>query len=253
MQKLRTRILQTVFINLCAATLALGCGESGTEAGSVTKSSGLECSGEPQPLPTLADGSAISADDAGLPFFGGAVTYANIDAGSSAKLSIPELGTVCMSGSLVDGDDWGADMILSLAARANYGEKMVSLFDAGALGIEALKFRLDPPEGGRMKLAAEVVMKCDCPDDPFGCVAGGRYTLATPDHTAPARFTEPTTVTAKLADFLPHDLAEPLEGTDRLAEFLLQLEAPQQALDYEFCVSDVEFLDGEGNPVVPEE
>ena len=255
MRKLNSQVLQTILISLGAATLASGCGEGGKAdaGGSATQSSGLECSGEPELIPTQADGSLVSPEDAGLPFIGGAVTFANEGAGSSARLSVPELGTLCLSGSLVDGDDWGAEMVLPVAARANMGKKMVSLFDAGALGIASLKFRLDPPEGGRMTLMADVVTQCDCPDHPFECVVGGRYTLSNSEHTAPVRFSEPTTVVAKLADFLPHDLEEPLEGTDRLAEFLLHLEAPEEPSDYEFCVSEVEFRDEAGNVVVPED
>lgn len=261
MRKLNSRIVQTVLFNLCVTTLALGCAEdstdddsaSSTSGGGATNTSGLECSGEPEEVPSLADGSAISGDDAGLPFIGGVVTSVNLDAGSSAKLSVPELGTVCMSGLLTtEADNWGAEMVLGVASRANMGNKIVSLFDPGALGIAALRLRVDPPEGGRMTLMADVVTKCDCPEGPYACVLGGRYALSNPDHTQPVRFSEPTTVTAPLADFLPHDLDEPFESTTRLAQFLLHLEAPEQALDYEFCVSDVEFLDQEGNPIVPE-
>ena len=229
----------------------------------------LSCSGDddPQPkeqpsqvqqcdvIPTserceaaMSDPTRLCGPLADMPFIAGILT-GQIDDPAAGALELVEPGQVCMAGTL-EPSDW-AQMVLSTAPRTADGRTVGPGLDPAALGIVAVRLRLTPPDQGRMTLLADVVMQCECPAHPYECVQGGRYTLGNSDHSAPLRFTEPTTIIAPLADFVPNELSEPLVGHRPIAHFLLELESTEEAFDYEFCVSDVEFLDANGNVVSP--
>lgn len=249
------RTITSVSIMTLSA-VSFGCSSTTSEEDPTTLEDSLECHGERDTNACVStdDGYRVCGEDAGIPFVSAVLASYNEASGTTAAVSVEEEGTVCLSGTMVgqSPENFGAQLVLAVDSRADSGRRVVSTFDARALGLAGLRFRVVPTDTSRrISIFADVVTQCDCEAGPYYCVEGGSYSLATPDHTGPLRITEPTTITAWFDDFLPDELDEPLSDTTRLSNFHFDLSPTDVTSDYEFCVSEVEFLDGKGRTVQP--
>jgi hypothetical protein len=152
-------------------------------------------------------------------------------------LTQPETGTLCLSGTAPVGEEAGFPLIL-FTSSPDFGQ-IVEPFDAIALGITHLSFTLDSvPEGGVL-VDAGIVATRDCSVS-FGCLGLG--------FMAP-RITDAGPVTIPLADFQQIDPERPEQDFD--ASSLSHIGFTVGPGPYDFCLSDLQFLDANGDPVEP--
>ncbi len=206
------------------------------------------CAADPGPRCEDLEGFAYCAGSTGYPFLDAAIS--SYDAASSATLSVPEPGTLCLRGTLAPAgaqETW-AELVLGLSPRGREGNCILAPFDARQLGISRVEFVLDAVPNTRMIVTMAVIQKTDC-TDPFDCVAGGVYTLLSHDREDLV-LGRPGLNRAPLEDFVGNDLTVPLD-TSRLSLLSLRLVPTDRALDFGFCASDLAFVDADGRRVVP--
>jgi hypothetical protein len=189
----------------------------------------------------------------GIPF--AAILYPLTDGISNARLRNPEPGRVCMKGAMIGGGSAGALIeggsaaISFIVTRTRGGSEPtvvasypveVDRFDLQALGITAIEFTItDPPLGG-VSLELRSVVKPECSAD-YDCL-GPIFSLAGPN----ARVVQSKTVRAEIAEF------EPDPGPTRVWAFnFWGHSASEVDTIYDFCLSDVKFLDSRGESVTP--
>ncbi len=239
------------FVSLFAlGSLAAACGADGaatpdpTSAEATDPSSpDLECPANqvcpPQGMPfvqvALADTDAANPD---LPQPGE----------TSAIISNPEPGTACISGRLEDG--WA---FLTLGVARWDGANLRDPLDAAGLGIESIQFTLTtPPSSGVYVQLTSLVPDCDL--GPIECQHWGFF-LERDAFQTPLLENQPGTVTARIANFVRADYIDPAWQFDpsRLSTLQIGPGALRSVTgDYDYCVSDLKFLDAAGNEVVPE-
>jgi len=174
----------------------------------------------------------------GIPFATRANPYT--DGLSNARLRNPEPGKVCMKGTLAAG---GAAAISPIIAPIEFDfPPLVSEpFDLQALDIEAIEFTIThPPEGG-VSLELRSLTRDDC-QPPFYCL-GPVFSLGGPN----ARVFEDKTVRAKISEFEPADPGP----RHLLSLYFWGHDLPPYETNYDFCLSDVKFLNSLGELVTP--
>ena len=180
----------------------------------------------------------------GIPF--AAILYPLTDGISNARLRNPDSGRVCMKGAMIGG---GSAAISFIVTRTRSGSEPtvvasypieVDPFDLQALDIAAIEFTItDPPLGG-VSLELRSVVKSVCSAE-YDCL-GPIFSLAGPN----ARVVESKTVHAEIAEF------EPDPGPTQVWAFnFWGHSASEVDTIYDFCLSDVKFLDSLGALVTP--
>jgi hypothetical protein len=150
-------------------------------------------------------------------------------------------GTFCMSGTVDSGpNDWGWGALLLMS----FGDvNTLTPFDASALGIAQIRFNLqDPPPTGVLP-EIDQLESAHCTEV---------HCIAVLDRAAAV--TTPGTVTVPLTDFTQPDGAHPDTALDPTLLVGLNFYVPSlpgKAVDYGFCIHDLEFLDADGRPLTP--
>jgi hypothetical protein len=187
----------------------------------------------PCALPGCIDSDNVFCQPQGFPFIESAFAVAATCAGPSCQppnpsLTLPEPGKLC----LASADPPGGFVGLNLMLGGNVP------FDAEALGITQFAFTLDGVPPGLTGGVAERV-PCDCSFLP-ACL-GGKFSLP---------FTTPGKHVVALTDLVwtAGPIMESALNTKSLSGLGFDV-IPSEP--YDFCVSDFEFLDAEGNVVTP--
>jgi hypothetical protein len=208
-----------------------------------------ECGDEPLAPRVDDDGLFYGQETVGYPFF---AAFRSQDEHSSATLSVPQAGTICLRGTLAAfaaSQFPYAELALFLEEYSLDGKCRWPLVDARAFGATSLRFSLDEVPDTHLFLTAATFQRAECPESPYGCVVGGTYTLRTHDRED-LLLLQPGVNLALFEDFVGDELSVPLD-TSRLSIFTLRLAPTNRALDFGFCLSDLAFLDAAGHEVAP--
>lgn len=231
------------------------CGSNGTDAGAGTDAAASNDTAAVKATP-ICTGPAVEACVLavdGLPFVLTAVAVT--DGASTARVTHPAPGRVCLSGTLADAGagsaNWGVILGLPIAERSADRTRILSPFNAEQLGITQFQFTIERPPATGVRPAITQVAKLECPDDPGSCLTiinlrdeTGAQALITTTRT----MTVPLSTSAQApsdAPQLPMDLtrmngvqfgAGALQGTN---------------LDYDFCIHDLKFLGADSKEIVP--
>jgi hypothetical protein len=178
----------------------------------------------------------------GLPFVNSAWSLGGEEGVSMADVRSSEPGTVCMSGTNVDGVSLDLQLaegdapFTTVAANAPLVLTPAQLFHAGALGITGLSFTIEtPPNTG---VAPSILTWTVCgPPTTYRAEQDGNPVVIT---------TSGVTTTLAFADFPAQDRTQPFD-----ANALSQLNFTVGAGAYDFCVSNLKFLDANGDEVTP--
>jgi hypothetical protein len=183
----------------------------------------------------------------------GAVT----DSVTTATLNNPQPGTLCMSGVLANagpnGANWGAILGMDFIEWNEDETEILKWLDAQAFGITQLKFTLEsPPPGIGVGLGLDMVTHTECAVSPGYCSSGGRLRLMTGD-TPFAYLTPGDKGPLPISAFVqpPWETSTLTLDTSKLLSLGFVLGSNSgEALSYEFCISNLRFLDANGNEVV---
>jgi hypothetical protein len=223
------------------AAVGLGTNASGGDGGapSATGMGGVgdvapggDCAGGP---PGCVDNHNVFCEPEGFPGIDGAFAVALSCAGANCQppnptLTLPEPGKLCVSSAAPPGDTAGFHLSFPFDTP----------LDADALGITQLSFTLDAPPPGGVILDMSMRIPCECANFLPACIAFG--------------FQVPLTGAGKhvvaLTDVVQTDSKSPypLLNTHSLEGFGFTFIADAP---YDVCVSDLEFLDADGNVVTP--
>ena len=215
---------------------------------------GASC-GSPDLTPACTSGNGLICAPAALPFVVSAGTRSDAcpsDVGSpcpspmsrtTAALDQPEPGKLCMKGSVASGGF--AWLLVGMSAWDRTRTNIVGVFDARALGIEGLTFTVDrPPSAGMSLFATTAVARfCAMPSlclEEWDLMTGPRSGLV-------KAITESGTVSAPFADFEYQVAPNQALDASAIGHFIFVLGAG----DYDFCISDFKFVDGQGAEVLP--
>jgi hypothetical protein len=164
---------------------------------------------------------------------------------TTAVLTTPEPGKLCLSGTAAPGDGW-AKVVFVFTTFNLERTKVLKVFDAEALGISQVAFTLDSPPSVGVTMSATVVTATDCPNSPGDCFSQGYDLVTAPSSAIPARFTMPGPQVVPLADF-QQALRGVSQSVDTSALHHLELVVGSGA--YDFCIHDFKFLDATGHEV----
>jgi hypothetical protein len=248
------------FISLFVlASVANGCGggdDSPTAAGPPAPTSTTPMPTTPVPTtPVDCPPPGVTCSPTGMPFVQVALVSSNavdpnapMPGETTAALSNPEPGKICMSGRLENGYAF-----LTLGFASFDGTSLSDPLDAAGLGIASIQFTLDtpPPTGAYVQLASLIP---DCDLGPLDCQHWGFY-LQDPMSHAWFQTNQPEVVTAPLTDFVRANFIDPTWEFDPHGLATLQVGPGAFSSvtgDYDFCVSHLKFLDAAGNEVKPE-
>lgn len=197
----------------------------------------FECLGD---LAYVCFGAPVAT--AGLPFVKSAWAFGNPEGVEAAVLRSEDAGKICMSGTnlgtvnldlqLAEGDAPFTQLVENKPPVA--GER----FHAAALGITAMSFTIEtPPSAG---ITVSIATAEPCSDVPiWGSLEqdGNPVVITSSGETS----------TFSLADFVVQDSnALPFDTNQ-----ILQLNFAVGNGPYDFCVSDLRFLDANGDEVTP--
>ena len=219
-------------------------------AGGIAASLGGSDAG-PDPNCVTDDAHICAADLNGFPFVRIAIEYSDYcsylgtscagviapPGETSVDISQPKAGTLCLTGTVSPGG-W-ALLALEVAEKTLDRKKILEPFDALRRGITQLTMTIDSPPTQGVDLQANMIKQLDCPTSSFDCFYPPNFDFET--------ITVPGQVTAALADFKSADPSQVL-NTSVLHSFLFQTFG---AGDFNFCVHDFNFLDAQGNVVLP--
>ena len=172
---------------------------------------------------------------------------------TTATLSQPEAGTLCLSG-IVSPGGWAAlGLVFAVWAVGNQARtdmnqprtEILKKFNADALGITQVAFTIDSPPGVGVSVSAAITTATSCPDGASGCVTTGFDLMSGPGSSVPVNYTGFVPVTAPFANF------KQSVGTQSFDPTALQhLVFGVGPGSYNFCVHDFKFLDAQGNEVM---
>jgi hypothetical protein len=180
----------------------------------------------------------------GLPFVMGAWAFGPEANVATAEVRSPGRGTVCMSGT----NSGGGDLVLAVAqgdAPAPYTALAsgvqdeptpAELFHARALGITDVRFKVEPPPG--IAVGFSIAVAVPCTDHPVWGkpeIDGNSFLI-----------TASGTSTVALADLVSQEPPLPFDPNA-----ILQLQFTVGSGPYDFCVSELQFLDANGTEVKP--
>jgi hypothetical protein len=225
--------------------LGSGCGSSGTAPASTNPNCGKDgyiCA--PPGLPYVRAAAAVSDLCGGL--VAGCALATNPPAGSTtANLTQPESGKVCLAGTVAAGGV--AVLVLGFSDWNQDGTAILETFDPTHLGITQASFTIDSPLTGSLAVGAATTPPApvDCPE--ASCLTN--FDLGTsPTSGVNMSFPAPGPQVASFANF--HASGGGGQTFDPTALDLLAF-ATTGAGDYAFCISDFKLLDAAGNEVTP--
>ena len=165
---------------------------------------------------------------------------------TTATARSPEAGKVCMSGRVENGWAW-----LTLVFADFDASGWHDTLDATGLGIERIEFVVESPPA--LGISAQLVSGVpDCTENPGACQHWGFY-LSGGNPPAPLVWRETQLVSASLAEFIRGSSIDPSWTFDPAHLTTLQIGPGFHGGtgDYDFCVSDLRFLDASGKAVLP--
>jgi hypothetical protein len=223
------------------------------------------CGSETSPDPTFCeDRDGRICLPAGVPFAQAAVAATDYCLGqngcpgqtippagaTTAHLSQPEAGRICMSGTTTASDSGLAVILLHFTGLNKERTKITKTFDADALGITQVTFTIDSPPPVQGVIVGAGVLKT------LEIMAGQRFItdgfrlMAPPLLDVLLKVTQPGPEVAPFSDFKQTDLSMSATfDTTGLAN--LGFAVGGRGLDYDFCVRDLKFLDAAGTEITP--
>lgn len=181
----------------------------------------------------------------GFPF--SLVASANEIGDATARLEQPSDGTLCLSGATSSTAFGFGSLSFGFSLRNADATEVLSAFDAEALGITQIAFTIGTSSPLDLSVELGTVSRFSCPESPSGCSPVPAFGLLTePGSTELLQITAPGRISAPFARFQQTTLeAGTFDAT------LLDHLAFVAAGAYDFCVSDLTFLNAEGDPVYP--
>jgi len=246
--------------------MAVGAGGTSNQ-GEKTGTGGASNSGGTAGTSSTAVADAASEADpcssglcvpSGFPFVNSsrAITDACIDQGcpllaadtpvgkTTATLSQPEAGTLCLSGSVSTGGF--ANLGLLFAVKNQDHTETLKTFDANSLGITQLEFTIDSPPSGGVSVSAISTIATSCPGDKFACLSNQFSLMTGPGSSVPLSITSPGRVPAPFTNFMQTVGSQSFDTSA-----LDNLGFSVGPGNYDFCVHDFRFLDAQNNEVKP--
>jgi hypothetical protein len=215
------------------------------------------CGSDPDvAMPYCASGNGLLCEPAAMPFVVSAGTRSDACPGvvgtpctmpmsqSTTALSQPEPGKICMKGVVAGPAGW-AWLLLGVSKWDRTRTHIVGVLDAKALGIAGLTFNVEKPPTVGMSLFATTAAVRQCAM-PVGCLGEGWNLMTGPRSGLVKAIATPGPVNAPFADFARQDPNQVLD-TSALAHFIFVLSPGA----YDFCISDLKFVDSAGAEVVP--
>lgn len=219
----------------------------GTDGGAGGGTDGGAGGAEPPPCGTAENGTCVPS---GFPFASGAFAHSySCDGicdtepgpfghppreGVTISLTQPESGTLCLAGEN-PAEYSGIEVGLSVVRLREDGDvEVVEIFNADLLRITQMRFTIDRPPSTGVFLSVSTLAKRVC-HDAGDCLIFG--------FAPPEPFTESGRVTLAFDD-LTHPYGLEFD-TRAIAELLFDV-GPG---GFDFCISDLEFLDADGNVV----
>jgi len=226
-----------------------------TEAAPTDTAPAPSSSAEPAPEPDTECRAGFVCDIQGVPFVQAALPSTDSwgpgqpeppPGKTQATVTQPEPGKVCLSGRLELGWAWLTLAFADWQAATGWRGTL----DATGLGIERIEFKLEsPPQVGvEVQLVSAVP---DCTQSPVDCQHWGfMLTTGTPPIVA---IKETGVVSAPLSAFVRTSSTDPSWQFDASAFTTLQIGpgAGTATGDFDFCVSQLRFLDANGAEVLP--
>lgn len=220
------------------------------------------CSSDADTAPDSTD--CIARDDAGIlvnpvarsydlicplaafPFTSGAGAVSIRDA--TVSVSQPAEGDLCLAGASSTNEPSFGGLVLEFAARNADKTQILSALDLDALGIAALAFTLDSPPGTGLLIEATSIKSGSCPGDPGACSTPvpGFALMTGPGSATRLSITSSGRVVAPFAHFESSNATSGSFDTSALDHI-----AFRTAGTYDFCLSDLAFLDASGKAVHP--
>jgi hypothetical protein len=202
-------------------------------------------------------------DPVGFPFvkFALAVTDYCVDEGhcpattippegaTTARLSQPTAGKICMAGTAAA--DGYIGLSLSLSGWNEAGDEIVESLDARAHSIAGMTFTIDSPPAAGFLVVAHTVLTTDCAiDAAAACFDPFHFILRTaPGGTMDVVVDQAGPQVVPFPNFV--EGADASHPFDPSAMHDVALVAGF-AGDYDFCVSDFRFVDAAGTQVTPQ-
>ena len=161
---------------------------------------------------------------------------------TTATLTQPQPGTLCMKGNVPTADGY-AWLGLGVSRWNKGGNHIIEAFNAWERGITGLAFTVDHPPPAGVTMFATSVKQTFC-SIPSECLYGWNLTTGSRADVIKS-FTMTGPVTAPFSSFQrnPNDVF----NTDALAHFMFVV-GPGV---YDYCVSDLRFVNASGDPVNP--
>jgi hypothetical protein len=154
-------------------------------------------------------------------------------------------GRYCMSGTVdagADGSGWGAILTIGLVQVDEATHMLITPFDAVALGVAQVRFSVEDPPASGVIAEMTQVQSTDCKTIP-DCVMSFDW---------PNPITSAGTFTVSLDDFDRPDQAGAVLDHTLISGLHFYVPTVQgTALDYDFCVDGVAFLDAAGRELAP--
>ena len=196
----------------------------------------------PSGFPFVTSSRAISdaCVDQGCPLLA-----ANTPVGkTTATLSQPESGKLCLSGTVSPGG-WAFLGVL-FSVKSQDQTEILKKFDAAWLGITQLEFTIDSPPSGGVGVHAGISLSSTCTDDKLDCLSSPFSLMTGPSSSARVNITSPGRVIAPFANFKQTDGNQSFD-TSALDDLGFDV-GPGS---YDFCVHGFKLLDAQGNEVAP--
>lgn len=161
---------------------------------------------------------------------------------TTATLSQPQVGTLCLAGMVSPGG-WATLGVL-LSVKSQDQTEILKKFDANSLGITQLEFTIDSPPSGGVGVHAGISLTTSCSGDKFACLSAPFTLMTGPGSSVPLRITLSGRVRTPFANFMQTDGGQSFD-TSSLDNWGFDV-GPG---NYDFCVHDFKFLDAQGNEV----
>jgi hypothetical protein len=192
------------------------------------RTDGVICA--PSGFPYVQFASAVAVDD------------------TTVSVRQPRPGTLCLSGATSTANAIGV-LALHFSSKNVAATEVLSTFDADALGITAIAFTVASPPAQGLSLHAQTTTQLSCPEHPLDCLSSspGFNLMTGPDSSTPLTISLPERITAPFANFERTNGAAQEFDTTLLD--LVGFDAGSGT--YDFCISDFQFLDADGNDVRP--
>jgi len=166
---------------------------------------------------------------------------------TTATLSQPESGKLCLSGTVATGGYVVLNLEFTKFNQDN--SKVLAKFDAAARGITQVAFTLDSPPSAGLTLGAAITTSLDCPATPLDCFTYGFEFMTAPLSNVPVRFTEIGPQTAAFSCF-EQTRSGVSQTFDTSALEFVSFNSVGPG-DYDFCFHDFKLLNAAGAEVKP--